>query len=280
MASTNLLQDISLSVSRALQEDIGSGDVTAELIQTDLSTQAEVICRQDAVICGTDWVDQVFHQIDSTLQVRWLVKDGDEVAADQLLFTVTGCARSILTGERIALNFLQTLSATATCSRHYANLVKHTTVKLLDTRKTIPGLRMAQKYAVRCGGCYNHRMGLFDAFLIKENHILACGSISAAVSTARKIHPALTLEVEVENIQEFHQAMDARPDIIMLDNFSIEDMKLAVENKNQSIKLEASGGISGDAALVTIAETGVDYISIGALTKNCCAIDLSMRFRE
>ncbi|MDK1022886.1 MAG: carboxylating nicotinate-nucleotide diphosphorylase [Gammaproteobacteria bacterium] len=280
MISENLKHDIAVSVTRALQEDIGTGDVSAELIPPNRRLKAEVICRQEAVICGTYWVDQVFHQIDPDLKTRWHAEDGDEVVSDQLLFTVTGSARSILTGERSALNFLQTLSATATSSRYYANLVKHTDIKLLDTRKTIPGLRLAQKYAVTCGGCHNHRMGLFDAYLIKENHILACGSIRAAVSAAKKMQPDLTVEVEVENLEEFHQAVAAQADIIMLDNFSIEDMRAAVSGINHNIKLEASGGISGEAELIAIAETGVDYVSMGALTKHCRAVDLSMRFRE
>lgn len=280
MISEILEQDIAVSVARALQEDIGAGDVSAALIPPTRRLQADVISRQEAVICGAYWVDQVFYQIDPDLKTLWQVEDGDEVVSDQLLFTVTGSARSILTGERSALNFLQTLSATATSSRYYANLVKHTNIKLLDTRKTIPGLRLAQKYAVTCGGCHNHRMGLFDAYLIKENHILACGSIEAAVSAAKKMQPDLTVEVEVENLEEFHQAVAAQADIIMLDNFSIEDMQVAVSEINHNIKLEASGGISGEAELIAIAETGVDYVSIGALTKNCCAVDLSMRFRE
>jgi len=280
MISDSIKQDIVASVARALAEDIGSGDVSAELIPSSRHIKAEVISRQVAVICGSHWVDQVFHQIDPDLQLLWHVEDGDDVRDDQLLFTVEGQARSILTGERSALNFLQTLSATATSSRYYANLVKHTNVKILDTRKTIPGLRLAQKYAVTCGGCHNHRMGLFDAYLIKENHILACGSIQAAVSSAKEMQPDLTIEVEVENLDEFHQALAAEVDIIMLDNFSTEDMKVAVSGTNHDVKLEASGGISDEAELVAIAETGVDYISIGALTKHCQAVDLSMRFTD
>jgi nicotinate-nucleotide pyrophosphorylase (carboxylating) len=280
MISDTLKQDITASVARALAEDIGTGDVSAALIPSDRRIEAEVISRQEAVICGTLWVDQVFHQIDPGLQIRWQVDDGDDVITDQLLFTVEGSARSILTGERSALNFLQTLSATATSSRYYTNLVKHTNVKLLDTRKTIPGLRLAQKYAVTCGGCHNHRMGLFDAYLIKENHILACGSISAAVSRAKDMHQDLIVEVEVENLDEFHQAMAAEADIIMLDNFSMDELQVAVAGINRNIKLEASGGISDEAELIAIAETGVDYVSIGALTKHCRAIDLSMRFKK
>lgn len=280
MISDTLKQDIVICVARALAEDIGPGDVSAELIPSSRRIKAEVISRQTAVVCGSAFVDQVFHQIDSDLQVTWHVVDGDEIAVDQLLFAVEGSARSILTGERSALNFLQTLSATATVSRYYANLVKHTNVQLLDTRKTIPGLRLAQKYAVTCGGCHNHRMGLFDAYLIKENHILACGSISAALTTAKRMNPDLTIEVEVENLDEFQQAVAAEADIIMLDNFSTGDMEVAVAGTNHNVKLEASGGISDETELVAIAETGVDYVSIGALTKHCRAVDLSMRFKE
>jgi nicotinate-nucleotide pyrophosphorylase (carboxylating) len=280
MISDTLKHDIVICVTRALAEDIGPGDVSAELIPSSRRIKAEVISRQTAVVCGSAFVDQVFHQIDSDLQVTWHVVDGDEIAVDQLLFAVEGSARSILTGERSALNFLQTLSATATVSRYYANLVKHTNVQLLDTRKTIPGLRLAQKYAVTCGGCHNHRMGLFDAYLIKENHILACGSISAALTTAKRMNPDLTIEVEVENLDEFQQAVAAEADIIMLDNFSTGDMEVAVAGTNHNVKLEASGGISDETELVAIAETGVDYVSIGALTKHCRAVDLSMRFKE
>jgi nicotinate-nucleotide pyrophosphorylase (carboxylating) len=280
MISDTLKQDIVICVARALAEDIGPGDVSAELIPSSRRIKAEVISRQTAVVCGSAFVDQVFHQVDSDLQVTWHVVDGDEIAVDQLLFAVEGSARSILTGERSALNFLQTLSATATVSHYYANLVKHTNVQLLDTRKTIPGLRLAQKYAVTCGGCHNHRMGLFDAYLIKENHILACGSISAALTSAKRMNPDLTIEVEVENLDEFQQAVAAEADIIMLDNFSTGDMEVAVAGTNHNVKLEASGGISDETELVAIAETGVDYVSIGALTKHCRAVDLSMRFKE
>jgi nicotinate-nucleotide pyrophosphorylase (carboxylating) len=280
MISDTLKHDIVICVARALAEDIGPGDVSAELIPSSRRIKAEVISRQTAVVCGSAFVDQVFHQIDSDLQVTWHVVDGDEIAVDQLLFAVEGSARSILTGERSALNFLQTLSATATVSHYYANLVKHTNVQLLDTRKTIPGLRLAQKYAVTCGGCHNHRMGLFDAYLIKENHILACGSISAALTSAKRMNPDLTIEVEVENLDEFQQAVAAEADIIMLDNFSTGDMEVAVAGTNHNVKLEASGGISDETELVAIAETGVDYVSIGALTKHCRAVDLSMRFKE
>ena len=209
--------------------------------------------------------------------MNWLVDEGDAVVPDQPIFRVEGLARSILTAERPALNFLQTLSGTATTTYRYAELIKHTTSKLLDTRKTIPGLRRAQKYAVSCGGGENHRMGLYDAFLIKENHILACGSIGKAIAKAKKLFPQKRVEVEVENLSEFREALDAEPDWIMLDNFALEELKLAVSGTNGHVRLEASGGIEKDADLVAIAETGVDYISVGALTKHCNAIDLSLR---
>lgn len=275
--SEELANDVSLMVEVALREDIGAEDITARLIPADLNARAQVITRQTAVVCGRHWVDEVYRQIDARLTVDWFVEDGDEISPAQVLFAVTGQAGAILTGERTALNFLQTLSATATISRHFSDLVKHTGVKLLDTRKTLPGLRRAQKYAVTCGGCSNHRMGLFDAFLIKENHISACGSIHAAVQLARKSHPKVLLEVEVEDLKELNQAMDAKVDVIMLDNFSLQDVRFAVSAVNDPIKLEASGGIDSDQQLLTLAETGIDYISLGVLTKNCQAVDLSMR---
>ncbi len=275
--SEELASDIARMVEFALTEDIGEDDITARLITPDLNAQGSAITRQAAVICGRPWVDEVYRQIDARLTLDWLVEDGAEVSSGQVLFSVTGQAGTILSGERTALNFLQTLSATATASRHYSDLVKHTNVKLLDTRKTLPGLRRAQKYAVTCGGCFNHRMGLYDAFLIKENHISACGSVSAAVQLARKSHPKALLEVEVENLQELSQAVDAEPDVIMLDNFPLQDVRFAVDAVNHPIKLEASGGVEGDEELIALAETGIDYISMGALTKNCQAVDLSMR---
>lgn len=278
--SEEFANDVSLMVKVALKEDIGAGDITARLIPADLNARAEVITRQTAVLCGRHWVDEVFRQIDAELTVDWFAEDGDEISPEQVLFAVTGPAGAILSGERTALNFLQTLSSTATISRYFSDLVKHTRVKLLDTRKTLPGLRRAQKYAVTCGGCYNHRMGLYDAFLIKENHISACGSISAATRQARKSHPEVLLEVEVENLQELRQAVDAEVDVIMLDNFSLQDVCFAVDAVNHPIMLEASGGIDSDQELIALAETGIDYISIGALTKNCQAVDLSMRLIE
>lgn len=273
----SLAQTVKSNVLTALSEDIGDGDITARLIPEQTTASARVISREKAVICGTQWVDEVFRQVDSNVEVDWRVSDGDQVEANQTLFQLNGAARSLLTGERCALNFLQTLSGTATRCRYYADLVSDTQVKLLDTRKTIPGLRIGQKYAVTCGGCFNHRIGLYDAFLIKENHIAACGSIAQAVTSAKTIAPGKPVEVEVENLNELDQALQAAADIVMLDNFSLEDMRTAVTTASGQAKLEASGGIT-EQTLLPIAETGVDYISIGALTKDCKAIDLSMRF--
>lgn len=278
MAITNLQADIAKTVTLALAEDVGSGDITAQLIPSEQCAEARVITREDCVFCGKAWVEEVFRQLDDTVTIHWNVADGDKVSANTELFSLKGNARSLLTGERTALNFVQTLSGTATTSHAYAQRVAHTSVKLLDTRKTIPGLRTAQKYAVTCGGCHNHRIGLYDAFLIKENHIAAAGSISKAVSAAHHIAPGKPVEVEVENVDELHQALDANADIIMLDNFSLEDMRKAVDINAGKAKLEASGNITNDT-LVVIAETGVDFISIGALTKHCRAVDLSMRIK-
>lgn len=276
--NVNYLETLSETVAAALKEDFNGRDLTAELIDPDQLSAAEIITRNPAVIAGRPWVDEVFMQIDNKIKIDWKVSEGDLVEADTLLFSISGCARSLLTAERTALNFLQTLSGTATRTRHYVDLVKHTSVHLLDTRKTIPGLRLAQKYAVKMAGAYNHRIGLFDAFLIKENHIAAAGSIATAIGRARKLSPDSRVEVEVENLTEFRIAIDAQPDWIMLDNFEHADLVEAVDSNNTNIRLEASGGIEQDSDLVRIAETGVDYISIGALTKHCEAIDLSMRF--
>lgn len=264
------------NVTAAIAEDIATGDITAELIPADEMGSARVITREKAVIAGTAWVNEVFRQIDPEVEVSWQVKDGDNVLEDQTLFTLKGRSRSLLSGERAALNFLQTLSGTATIAADYAARVAGTPVRLLDTRKTIPGLRLAQKYAVTCGGCYNHRIGLYDAFLIKENHILASGGISQAISTAQTNHPGKPVEVEVESFDELKQALEAGADIIMLDNFTPGEMADAVTLVAGRAKLEASGNIT-DATLLEYAKTGVDYISIGALTKHCRAIDLSMR---
>ena len=272
-----LKADLHNNVSAALLEDVGDGDITARLIPAAEIALAAIITRENATICGVDWVNEVARQVDSTIVIDWMVADGDQVQANQVLFQAHGNARSLLTFERCALNFLQCLSGTASTAHYYAGLVADTQVKLLDTRKTIPGLRKAQKYAVACGQCYNHRIGLYDAFLIKENHIAACGGISQAIATARKQEPTKPVEVEVESLDELNQALEAGADRIMLDNFSLADMRKAVQLATGRAELEASGGIN-EQTLRPIAETGVDYISIGALTKDCRAIDLSMRF--
>lgn len=268
--------EIEDNVRRALREDIGSGDITAQLIPAERLAQASIITREAATICGTAWVDAVFRQLDPRVAVHWQVADGEQVSANQQLFCLEGPARALLSGERSALNFLQSLSAVATRCRHFADLVEGTGVKLLDTRKTLPGLRLAQKYAVTQGGCHNHRIGLYDAFLIKENHIAACGGIAQAINAAHGIAPGKPVEVEVESLAELQQALDAGADIIMLDELSLNDMRTAVRLTAGRAKLEASGGIN-ESTLRTIAETGVDYISIGSLTKDVKAIDLSMR---
>ena len=264
------------NVAQSLREDIGDGDVTAKLIPADKQASGRVITRETATIAGREWVEEVFRQVDPSVELTWQVSDGDTVSPDQVLFTMTGPARSLLSSERTALNWLQTLSGVATACSGYAARVAHTNVRLLDTRKTLPGLRLAQKYAVTCGGCFNHRIGLWDAFLIKENHIAACGSIAEAIEAAHRIAPGKPVEVETENLDELAQALKAGADIIMLDEFSLEDMRTAVATTGGKAKLEASGGINADT-LVPIAETGVDFISIGALTKDVKAVDLSMR---
>ena len=277
MTPETLASAIQQNVTHALAEDIGSGDITAQLIPENTQAKATIITRERATLAGIDWANEVFRQVDPAIQASWHFTDGDQVCAGQTLVTLLGPARSLLTAERSAMNFLQTLSGTATLCRHYSSLTANTGVKLLDTRKTLPGLRIAQKYAVTCGGCFNHRIGLYDAFLIKENHITACGSIAAAISTARANEPGKPVEVEVENLDELSQALTAGADTVMLDNFSLDDMKAAVNIAKGHCKLEASGNVT-EKTLRPIAETGVDYISIGALTKDCKAIDLSMRF--
>ncbi|AVX24554.1 carboxylating nicotinate-nucleotide diphosphorylase [Pseudomonas syringae pv. atrofaciens] len=272
----DLTAEIEANVRRALLEDVGSGDITAQLIPAERLAKATIISRDAAVIAGTAWVDAVFRQLDPRVAVHWQVTDGDRVSPNQALFHLEGPARSLLTGERSALNFLQMLSGVATRARYFADMVAGTQVKLLDTRKTLPGLRMAQKYAVTCGGCHNHRIGLYDAFLIKENHIAACGGIAQAVEAAHRIAPGKPVEVEVESLGELQQALDAGADIIMLDELSLDDMREAVRLTAGRASLEASGGINDDTLRV-IAETGVDYISIGAMTKDVKAVDLSMR---
>ncbi len=276
--ATDYLRDINITVALALSEDIGSGDITAGLIDTSQVSEAEVLTREQAVICGQDWVNEVFSQIDPTAVLKWMIQDGDQVPAGTVLCRIHGKTQSLLTAERTALNFLQTLSATATRTNRLVQLVSHTDVNLLDTRKTFPGLRLAQKYAVMTGGGQNHRIGLFDAFLIKENHIAASGSIENAVRKARRLSPGTMLEVEVESLDELRLALKSSPDRILLDNFSVADIRQAVIEAGQSVELEASGDIESDRDLIEIAETGVDYISIGALTKHCRAIDLSMLF--
>jgi nicotinate-nucleotide pyrophosphorylase (carboxylating) len=273
--ASKLPGDIAEVVKFSLQEDIGSGDITAELIPADKNISARIISRQEAVFCGMHWANEVFSQLDDKLAINWYTKDGDSIKANQLLTTIKGSARSILTAERTALNFLQTLSAAASQSNYYNSLVAHTKTVLLDTRKTIPGLRTAQKYAVRVGGCQNHRMGLYDAFLIKENHISACGGIAEAINKARELYPQRLIEIEVQSLSELEIAVSSSADIVMLDNFNIEDTLKAVETNAGRCKLEASGGIEQED-LMRVAETGVDYISIGALTKHCKAVDLSM----
>ncbi|MNM33125.1 carboxylating nicotinate-nucleotide diphosphorylase [Pseudomonas alkylphenolica] len=272
----DLTAEIEANVRRALLEDIGSGDITAQLIPAERLAQATIITRDDCVIAGTAWVDAVFRQLDPRVAVHWQVKDGERAQANQVLFHLEGPARSLLTGERSALNFLQMLSGVATRAQFLADMVADTQVKLLDTRKTLPGLRLAQKYAVTCGGCHNHRIGLFDAFLIKENHIAASGGIAQAISAAHKIAPGKPVEVEVESLDELKQALDAGADIVMLDELSLDDMREAVRLNAGKAKLEASGGVN-ESTLRVIAETGVDYISIGAMTKDVKAVDLSMR---
>ena len=264
------------NIRAALAEDVGSGDITAALISAGSRATGRVISREDGVLCGQPWVNAVFADLDEAVRLEWHRADGQVVTAGDTLFTVEGPARSLLTGERCALNFLQLLSGTATTSHRYADVVSGTGVKLLDTRKTIPGLRDAQKYAVRCGGCHNHRIGLYDAFLIKENHITACGSIAAAVTTARNYAPGKPVEVEVENLSEFEEALAAACDRVMLDNFPLEHIVQAVSLASGRVELEASGNVTAET-LLAIAQTGVDFISIGALTKDCQPLDLSMR---
>ena len=272
-----LPNDIQTTVARALDEDIGTGDVTAGLIPAAKQASATVICREAAILCGTAWFDEVFRQLDPAVHIIWQHQDGERVTANTVLCTLQGSARSILSGERAALNFLQTLSATATATRRYVDLVAHTQCRILDTRKTLPGLRTAQKYAVVCGGGTNHRIGLYDRVLIKENHIMAAGSITAAIQQARQLHPGILVEVETENLQELAEATAAQADIIMLDEYSLADMREAVRITDGRIPLEASGGVSPET-LVAIAETGVNFVSIGGITKHVRAVDLSMRF--
>ncbi|MDX2506242.1 MAG: carboxylating nicotinate-nucleotide diphosphorylase [Gammaproteobacteria bacterium] len=274
---------IQSQVIQALAEDIGSGDVTAALIPINNHSTAQLICRENAILCGQDWFNEVFQQLDQATQIDWHCHDGDSITEDQCVCTLTGSARAILTGERTAMNFLQTLSGTATVtSRYVQHLVQNSecknSVKLLDTRKTIPGLREAQKYAVRCGGGYNHRHGLFDGILIKENHIMAAGSITDAIRTARNNSPhTLKVEVEIETLEELQEALAAKADILLLDNMSNDMLKQAVALNQQQAKLEVSGNITVER-LTDLANLGIDYISTGAITKHLTATDFSLRF--
>lgn len=274
-----LSEHIQSQVTFALKEDIGSGDITAQLIPDDQEIIATVISREPAILCGQAWVNEVFAQLGNRTTLTWHNNEGDTLESNKPFLTIKGHARTILTGERTALNFLQTLSYTATVTRQYSEIVSNTQLTILDTRKTLPGMRRAQKYAVTVGGGKNHRMGLYDAFLIKENHIMAAGSIANAVNMAQKIAPGKTIEVETENLEEVAMAVAAGADIIMLDNFSYEDMSKAVSDFKGQVKFEASGNMDKER-LLKVAETGVDFVSIGALTKHIQAIDLSLRVSQ
>ena len=275
MTDSSLPADLALIVNLALKEDIGDGDITSLLIADNLQAKAHILCREEAILCGIAWVEETYRNIDSRLQIQWNFKDGDSLKKDAQVAEIVGNARAILTGERTALNFLQTLSGTATITKQYTERLKGTSVILLDTRKTLPGMRNAQKYAVRVAGGSNHRKGLYDAYLVKENHIQSCGNISNAIATARKINPNKVLEVEVQNLEQLSEAISAKPDIIMLDNFKLQDIRKAVTINPGNAKLEVSGNINQES-LVNVAKTGVDYISVGALTKHCRAIDFSL----
>ncbi|UQB41439.1 carboxylating nicotinate-nucleotide diphosphorylase [Thiomicrospira microaerophila] len=270
--------DLIQNVRQGLAEDLGEADLTAELIPIETQAQASVIVREDAIVCGQPWFNEVFRQLDPSVRINWTCQDGDPVKANQPLCEIEGAARSILTAERTALNFLQTLSATATSTAQYVAALASSKTQLLDTRKTLPGLRLAQKYAVKCGGGHNHRFGLYDAILIKENHIIACGGLSKAVQRAKQQNPNVNVEVETENLNELKQALNAKADIIMLDNFNIDMIKQAVQINQGQAKLEVSGNVELDQ-LAILGTTGVDFISTGAITKHIKAIDLSMRFK-
>lgn len=276
MNDRDLYQHIRRHVAAALAEDIGSGDVTAALLPADVRVEASIISREPAVLCGRDWLVEVYRQLDPQIQVDWRFEDGDRLVENDVVCRLDGFARTVLTGERTALNYLQCLSGTATLAARYAREVADTRCRILDTRKTLPGMRLAQKYAVRCGGADNHRTGLFDGILIKENHILSAGSITAAIKAARALATGLPVEVEVENLAELDESLAAGADVIMLDNFSLADTRTAVAETAGRAKLEASGNMSLER-VAEVAATGVDYISVGDLTKNVRAIDLSMR---
>jgi len=271
--------DLGAQVDAALREDIGSGDVSAALVPAGQRVRGSIVTREAAILCGRAWADETFRRLDPQVRLGWHAADGERLAADQVIFEIEGPARAVLTGERTALNFLQLLSGTATATRRLVDAVAGTPCRILDTRKTLPGLRTAQKYAVRCGGGDNHRMGLYDRVLIKENHIAAAGSLTGAIEAARRSAPELTVEVEVESQAELEEALDAKPDIVMLDDFSLAALQAAVklnQARGRPVKLEASGSVSLETVRA-IAATGVDYISVGALTKHVRAVDLSMR---
>lgn len=270
-------QVVTADVARALKEDLGDGDCTAALIPEENTLQTRIICRESATLCGQPWFEETFRQLQAGVEISWMLHDGDLMEPGQEICRLRGSARTILSGERTALNFLQTLSGTATRARCYADAVAGTDVVILDTRKTVPGLRTAQKYAALCGGAQNHRIGLFDAILIKENHISAAGSITAAVTEALRLYPDLLLEVEVENLNQLEEAHKAGAQRVLLDNFELTLLKTAVEQFKGRIGLEASGGINLDTVR-SVAETGVDFISTGDITKNVRAVDFSMRF--
>lgn len=278
MTLPSVLSDsIAKSVKQALEEDIGSGDITAQLINEDSLSSASIIARESAVFCGRPWATEVFAQLDPSVLITWHVEDGDSIKPDQILCELRGLSRPILSGERTALNFLQTLSGTATLARQYVDKIAGTNSKILDTRKTIPGLRLAQKYAVQCAGGENHRIGLYDGVLIKENHIDACGSLDNAISKALSLKSDGLIEMEVETLEQLKTAVEKGIKRILLDNMNLEQLRQAVVIANKTVKLEASGGITLENVRA-VAETGVDYISIGDITKNIHAIDLSLRF--
>lgn len=277
MTSLVLPADIASTVRRALNEDLGTGDITARLLPQTAVSAATVASREAAILCGAPWFTEVFNQLDNGVRITWLCEDGASIEPGQIVCTLSGATRSLLSGERTALNFLQLLSGTATTTREYASVIAHTTTQLLDTRKTLPGLRSAQKYAVLCGGGTNHRMGLYDAILIKENHIRASGSITAALDQAKTTHRYI--EIEVENGRELEEALNAGADAILLDNFTLDQVRQAVQLNNGRARLEVSGGVEKDG-LADLAATGIDCISVGALTKDVQAIDFSMQLTE
>ncbi len=276
--SKDALKIINSAVNTALDEDIGTGDVTAASFNNNETASAKVVCREEAVLCGQQWFELVFYKLDPDVAIDWKLNDGDQLEKDATVCALSGSAQAILTGERTALNFLQTLSGTATKTKIYVDRIAGTNAQILDTRKTLPGMRYAQKYAVRCGGGKNHRIGLYDAILIKENHIATAGSVSKAVNEAKQQYPSIKLEVEVENASQLKEALNTQTDVILLDNFSLSELENAVSITNGKKKLEASGNMTLEN-IREVAKTGVDYISIGAITKHLQAVDFSMRFK-